>query len=379
MRMRWWWFGVASTVLLLLGGTALRTSRLSRIWQPPRAHTGAGPLVGRPLPSLESGVTWLHSPPIRARDLAGRVVAIQFWDSATPAGLWAASTMRAWEERYASRLRVLLVHVPAFTFGQDRENTEAACRRLGVELPVALDSDYSLWRRFGARALPQLVIADARGIVRLDVAGVGTAWPAERALRGVLAERRGAALPPPVARVPEEDAAGEATAPVPLGAGRPARGPLAKARAGETHAFTPALEFQVEQGDGVPVPVGRWFTGSEALRSARGSAEDYLALRYHAGDVYAVMGAAQGAEGKVWVLQDDRWLSKGELGADARQDDRGASSVVLDQPRVYHVVSNRTAGSHVLKLQPDRPGLDLYQFYFDPLPLEGSAARLNQP
>jgi hypothetical protein len=328
-----------------------------------------GWLAGRRLPDLHQATAWL-SPAPAAGDLQGRVVVLLFWDFTSPVCERQAKVAGEWQRRYGSAgLRVVLAHVPEFVFAQDTLAVATAVRRLGLDLPVALDADYALWRHFGIGALPHLVLADRAGTVRLDFRGPGGAYAAEQEIRRLLAASGPGTLPAPVLRAgDDEGAAGGATPPVYLGVHRAAQGPLTTAVPGEEHVFTPAFNFQVERADGVPVPVGRWFAGSEALRSTRGSASDYLALRYHGRDLYLLAAPPPSGESRIWVLQDDRWLPPGSVGADVRQDERGAAVVVVDAPRVYHVARNPAPGSHVLKLQPDRPGVELYKLEIEPFP-----------
>jgi hypothetical protein len=101
------------------------------------------------------------------------------------------------------------------------------------------------------------------------------------------------------------------------------------------------------------------------LTAARGGAENFVALRYDAGALGAVLGPPGSGPARVWVLRDDRWLTVAEAGADVRIDGRGASFVMVDHPRLY-AIAGMTRGEHVIKLSPDVPGTTIYALTFEP-------------
>jgi hypothetical protein len=68
---------------------------------------------------------------------------------------------------------VIGVHTPEFGFEQNIDNVIAQSRRLGVEYPIALDSDYAVWRAFANQFWPALYIADAAGRIRFHHFGEG--------------------------------------------------------------------------------------------------------------------------------------------------------------------------------------------------------------
>ena len=70
----------------------------------------------------------------------------------------------------------------------------------------------------------------------------------------------------------------------------------------------------------------------------------------------------QTAPPRIWILEDEHWLTPADAGADVRFDPRGGSYVVLDATRAYALTRG---GAHVLKLSPDAPGMRLYSFTFE--------------
>ena len=115
----------------------------------------------------------------------------------------------------------------------------------------------------------------------------------------------------------------------------------------------------------VPFPVGLWTPGRDGVTAARGGAENFIALRYDAGALWAVLSPPRGETVRVWLLCDERWLSADALGADARIDGQGASYVDVSEPRLY-ALCREQAGEHVVKLSPQVPGLTAYALIVEP-------------
>ena len=65
------------------------------------------------------------------------------------------------------------VHTPEFGFEQNLENVVAQSRNLGVEYPIAVDSDYAVWGAFANHFWPAVYIADEEGRIRFHHFGEG--------------------------------------------------------------------------------------------------------------------------------------------------------------------------------------------------------------
>jgi alkyl hydroperoxide reductase subunit AhpC len=98
--------------------------------------------------------------------------------------------LRAWHERYREAgLAIVGVHTPEFFWEKPHDKVVEATRRLGVAYPVVQDNDEKIWRRFGVRAWPTLVLVDRRGIVRHRHIGEGAYAETEAMIVRLLAER----------------------------------------------------------------------------------------------------------------------------------------------------------------------------------------------
>jgi thiol-disulfide isomerase/thioredoxin len=109
------------------------------------------------MPSLEGATGWLNSQPLSASGLRGRVVLIDFWTYTCINWRRTLPYIRAWSEKYKNHgLVVIGVHSPEFTFERNADNVRWAVKAMGIEYPVAIDSDLAVWRAFDNEYWPAL-------------------------------------------------------------------------------------------------------------------------------------------------------------------------------------------------------------------------------
>jgi len=159
------------------------------------AVAAPGLALSGPGRALLSGRQWLNTPPLRAADLRGKVVLVNFWTYSCINSLRPLPYVRAWASKYKDRgLVVIGVHTPEFGFEKDIGNVRRALAELGVGYPVVLDSDFAIWRAFGNDAWPAFYFIGADGRVRRRVAGEGGYDQSEKLLQTLLAEANGGAV-----------------------------------------------------------------------------------------------------------------------------------------------------------------------------------------
>ena len=157
------------------------------------AHRLAGdhlalPVEGR-LAGFDGATRWLDTEPLTPQGLRGRVVLVDFWTYTCVNWLRTLPYRRAWAAKYADAgLTVVGVHTPEFGFEHDLDNVTAQTRDLGVEYPVAVDNDYTVWRAFDNHFWPALYLADVEGRVRYHHFGEGEYAMTEMAVQQLLLE-----------------------------------------------------------------------------------------------------------------------------------------------------------------------------------------------
>lgn len=131
------------------------------------------PIEGE-FPSFGGATGWLNSEPLAPAELRGRAVLIQFWTFTCINWLRTLPYVRAWDQKYrADGLVVIGVHTPEFGVERDIENVRRAAQEMDIEYPIALDSDYRIWRAFDNRYWPALYFVDGDGHIRHHRFGEG--------------------------------------------------------------------------------------------------------------------------------------------------------------------------------------------------------------
>jgi thiol-disulfide isomerase/thioredoxin len=131
-------------------------------------------LVEGHLPGFDGATGWLNSEPLTAEELRGKVVLVDFWTYTCINWLRTLGYVRAWHEKYEDQgLVVIGVHTPEFPFEREIDNVRWAAEDMRVEYPIALDSDYGVWRAFDNHYWPAVYIADTEGRIRHHQFGEG--------------------------------------------------------------------------------------------------------------------------------------------------------------------------------------------------------------
>jgi len=125
-------------------------------------------------PELTGGTGWLNTDkPIYIKDLEGKIVLLDFWTYACINCMHVIPDLKRLEARYPNELVVIGVHSAKHTNEKDSDNIRQAILRYGIEHPVVNDSGFRIWRSYGVRAWPTLVLINPEGYVAGAVSGEG--------------------------------------------------------------------------------------------------------------------------------------------------------------------------------------------------------------
>jgi thiol-disulfide isomerase/thioredoxin len=315
------------------------------------------------LPGFDGATGWLNSPPLTAAGLRGKVVLVDFWTYTCINWLRTLGYVRAWAEKYADHgLVVVGVHTPEFPFEHDLDNVREAAKDMAVTYPIALDSDYAVWRAFANQYWPAVYIADAKGQIRHHQFGEGGYDECERVIQQLLGEagRKGVG--------------DELVSVVPDGL---------EAQADWSSLETPETYLGYEQGQNfasrgaaaldephtyvVPEPLnlnewalsGDWTIESRAavLNGGEGS----IAFRFHARDVHLVMGPPARGDSVPFRVRVDGEPPGAAHGLDV--DERGEGT--LSQQRLYQLIRQRESiDDRTFEVAFLAPGVEAYAFTF---------------
>lgn len=169
-------------------------------------RSAAGSIFSEPLPSLDGATGWLNSQPLKRPDLRGKVVLIDFWTYTCINWRRQLPYVRAWDAKYRGHgLVVIGMHTPEFAFEKNADNVRQAVKDMKIDYPVAIDSEYAVWRAFGNEFWPALYLADAQGHIQYHKFGEGDYEQAEREIQKLLTKAGARGIGPELVSV---DAAG---------------------------------------------------------------------------------------------------------------------------------------------------------------------------
>jgi thiol-disulfide isomerase/thioredoxin len=340
--------GAAGAVAAQLG---MRPSQAARL-----------PVKGE-MPSLGGATGWLNASSLAAADLRGKVVLVEFWTYTCINWLRAQPYVRAWAERYREHgLVVVGVHTPEFPFEEDIENIRRAAKDLRVDYPIAVDSDYAIWRAFRNAYWPAFYFVDAQGRIRHHKFGEGDYERSEAVIQELLTEAgvggidgepvavngRGAEAAADWANLASPEAyVGYERAENFLSPGGAVRG---KRRLYDAPARLMRNQWAL---------VGDWTL--EAGLAASHAAAGRIVHRFHARYLHLVMGAAAANRPVRFRVRIDGAAPGSDHGSDI--DAEGAG--VAREPRLYQLVRQTGAISdRTFEIEFLEPGIHAYAFTF---------------
>jgi len=145
--------------------------------------------IGRNFPSLGGATEWLNSEPLAAPGLRGKVVVVDFWTFSCINWIRTAPYIRGWAEKYKDQgLVVIGVHTPEFEFEKNLDRVRRAAKAMSIDFPIAVDSDYKIWRAFDNNYWPALYFIDAQGRIRHQQFGEGEYEQSEKVIKQLLIE-----------------------------------------------------------------------------------------------------------------------------------------------------------------------------------------------
>ncbi|MBM3840227.1 MAG: redoxin domain-containing protein [Verrucomicrobia bacterium] len=125
------------------------------------------PFEGRaPAPEFPASLEWLNTArPLALADLRGKIVLLDFWTYCCINCMHIIPDLKKLEAKYARELVVIGVHSAKFQNEKETANIREAVQRHEIEHPVVNDKDFQVWKSYGARAWPTLVLINPHGKV----------------------------------------------------------------------------------------------------------------------------------------------------------------------------------------------------------------------
>jgi len=344
--------GRIATGLSVVAGFGAARPAAALTWLSGGSETGAtAPLLG--------ATDWINSPPLDLATLRGKVVLVDFWTYSCINCLRALPYVRAWADKYRdSGLVVVGVHTPEFEFEKKIANVRQAVKDLHITYPVAVDSNYVIWKAWHNNAWPAMYFVDAQGVIRHQQYGEGNYEDLERLIQRLLREHG-------VSSVPSGNVA--------------AAGAGVQAASGEGPVLTPETYVGYSQADGAMqhlaldqsqayelptmLPFNRWaLAGTWRVESERAvslAPGARVAYRFGARDLHLVLGPGEQPV-RFRVLLDGR-----VPGADHGTDTDAQGYGVVDRVKLYQLIRQTSEKrDRVFEIEFLQPGIQAFAFTF---------------
>ncbi len=314
------------------------------------------------MPPLSGAVEWLNSPPLTREGLKGKVVLIDFWTYSCINCLRSIPYIKAWAEKYKDQgLVVIGVHTPEFAFEKSIANVKNAVADLKIGYPVAIDSNFAIWRAFGNEYWPAHYFIDAEGRIRHHHFGEGDYEESEEIIQTLLREAGEKSVASGVVSV--------------KASGAEAASDAAGVQSPETYIGYERAEHFVSPGGAAP-DKPHTYTGGSPRLNEWGLLGDWtvkaehavldrkdggIVFKFHARDLHLVLGPPPDGKTIRFLVKIDGKAPGASHGSDV---DPGGDGAVTEQ-RLYQLV--RQSGpvtDHTFEIQFLDPGVEAYAFTF---------------
>jgi thiol-disulfide isomerase/thioredoxin len=351
--------------------------------KPDQVRESRKPAPGPRAAEVEGIAAWINSDPLTIEELEGKVVLVDFWTYTCINCIRTFPYLKLWHSRYADDGLVILgVHTPEFEFEKDYDNVVQATLDNGIIWPVAQDNDYVTWKNYSNRYWPAKYLIDQDGVVRYTHFGEGGYGETEQQIRLLLAEA-GANLSDDKLVLPTDQevdmvflSTRNAQVTPELYAGLERNFSAALYGRGayvvQPEYFVSGEEVVTLKAPAELVPNKIYFNGpwsimEESSRHARATSEneDYIAIKYSAKSVNAVLTAESDQSYRVLLTMNGQALTEENKGRDVIIGDNGDSYIEVDMARLYEVVEHpQYAQGQELRMSSNSPDFGLFAFTF---------------
>ncbi len=324
------------------------------------------------IPKFPKGI-WLNTPPLTKKYFDGRVTLLYFWDYSSINCIREIREIKKLQRTYRPfGLRVIWVHAPEFKFAADPANAREAIRRFGITQPVFLDNDFKLWESYHVRSWPTKILINKDREIAHTFVGEENLRKTEAEIRNLIKGMDPeAALPAMILKKEKEGFAS----------------PICGVMSGETYVGYKRAGWwgaRVANQDWVSKdkPVlfkdrgqrvergfflnGLWENREDDFKHSRETSEltDYLGLIYLGNEVYSMLNSSEKEGSKVYVTRDENPVPPEFRGQDMREDKEGRTYVLVDQPRLYYLISNEDSEPHEIKVWTQSKDVTVQSFSF---------------
>lgn len=297
---------------------------------------------------------WLNTEKeIKIADLKGKVVLVDFWTYTCINCIRTLPHVTSWYEKYKNQGFVVLgIHTPEFEFEKDTKNVENAIKQYKINYPVGQDNDFATWDNYSNRYWPAKYLIDANGNIRKFHFGEGEYEEMEMAIQLLLKEA-GQSVEVEVDTMVDKPSSLRVSPETYLGSKR-------------MQYYYPTGNLNVGSKDFTLSPVisqnsfslgGFWEIEDENAVTIKDSV---LTYNFSANKVFLVLRPGDSKASKVKVYLDGKLVNNANSGTDVTNGE-----LTVDTDRLYNLIDLKgKAGSHLLKLEFEDNGIEVFAFTF---------------
>jgi len=291
------------------------------------------------MPDLDGAIGWLNSVPLRPKSLRGKVALVNFWTYTCINSLRPLPYLMNWAAKYNDAGFVVIgAHTPEFSFEHEPMNVENAVRNLNVTFPVAIDSNYAIWKSFNNQYWPAQYLVDAKGRIRYHHFGESDYGDIEHAIQELLNEKGASGLASDTTSV---SAVGIEAPPDWTDGGSPET--YIGYRQAQNFASPERIHKDLTQVFTAPAKPslnhwglsGSWNVNAESavLQAVPGK----IVFRFHSRDLHLVLAPAMDGKPVRFVVRLDGAAPGKNCGVDIAPDGSGE----IREPRLYQLIRQK--------------------------------------
>jgi len=325
-----------------------------------------------PAPDFREITGWANSKPLSMKELKGKVVLLDCWTYTCIFCLRTIPIMRRLQQKYGKYgLQVVQAHSAEYHFATDHDNIKRALARYGVnDTPVAFDTANKTWEAYGDSYWPKHVMIDSAGFVRYEHAGYGGIGDFEDIVVELLEEAGNKPSEDKEQDNPQDEIYNTYGMHFYGMAPEICVGYSRMRRFGNNQTLKPdEANIVVDPGShdiNVPYLRGKWIWQREGVQYAPGGKEQdpAIIMNYNSAKrVHGIMGTSDGRAGRIEIKLDGNYLTKEQLGKDARLDGN-ASVADINWPFMYNLVKADKPEMHEIEIIPRSDNFVFYTFVF---------------
>ncbi len=328
-------------------------------------------MLKKKAPEFNGVVAWINSKPLQINDLIGKVVVIDFWTYTCVNCLRTLPHIKElWNKYKEQGLIIIGVHTPEFEFEKDIKNVENSVKRLNIEYPVAVDSNYSIWESYGNHYWPRQYLLNSDGMIVWDHIGEGGEEEIEDWIRKLLGENKKLTNPESKSRrkslISKVKKKGNIITKM-LTTPETYAGYLRNNGLGNGTFCQPgSCSNYKDEGNHLTGKVylnGSWLQEKEYIKD-EDDKEAYFAFKYSAKQINAVLGSFSGKPYEIILKLDNDYLTNSNKGYDVKIGKDGISYAYIDRADMYNLVDSKEFGSYDLKIITKSRDFMIFAFTF---------------